>query len=154
MIVMQVGLIAMLSYGTHLLYKNAEVLCGVCRVWRPPRHNCGYCSYCIKKWEFFWHNILPESWIIKRYKSWSISPKYSNVHLYLENKLIFSHKYILTFINNYYLSSKNCKTSCILLAEIYHYHILRNVLWNNLFMNHLVLRAKFVGLDCLEVLSK
>lgn len=115
----------MLSYGTHLLYKNAEVLCGVCRVWRPPRHNCGYCSYCIKKWEFFWHNILPESWIIKRYKSWSISPKYSNVHLYLENKLIFSHKYILTFINNYYLNSKNCKTSCILLAEIYHYHILK-----------------------------
>ena len=106
MIVMQVGLIAMLSYGTHLLYKNAEVLCGVCRVWRPPRHNCGYCSYCIKKWEFFWHNILPESWIIKRYKSWSILFKYSNIHLYLENKLIFSHKYILTLINNYHLSSK------------------------------------------------
>ena len=108
----------------------------------------------LKNENFFWHNILPESWIIKRYKSWSISPKYSNVHLYLENKLIFSHKYILTFINNYYLNSKNCKTSCILLAEIYHYHILRNVLWSNLFMNHLVLRAKFVGLDCLEVLSK
>ena len=107
MIVMQVGLIAMLSYGTHLLYKNAEVLCGVCRVWRPPRHNCGYCSYCIKKWEFFWHNILPESWIIKRYKSWSILHKYSNIHWYLESKLIFSHNYILTFINNYYLSSKH-----------------------------------------------
>ena len=98
----------------------------------------------LKNEKFFWHNILPESWIIKRYKSWSILFKYSNIHLYLENKLIFSHKSILTFINNHQLSSKNGTP-----ASIYKY-----VLWSNLFMNHLVIRAKFVGLDCLEVLSK
>ena len=60
----------------------------------------------LKNEKFFWHNILPESWIIKRYKSWSILHKYSNIHLYLENKLIFSHEYLLTIINNYHLSLK------------------------------------------------
>ena len=72
----------------------------------------------LKNENFFWHNILPESWIIKRYKSWSILFKYSNIHLYLENKLIFSHKYILTCINNYYLSSKRLLVSINMYYEV------------------------------------